>query len=131
MSKALKVEHDDLDRWLIELDMAPKEILPEARKVIEKGSLNIKRDAQRLAPGGGHARHYRRSITYDTRVLKAAAIGETGPDQDKMQGPLGHLLEYGSPTSPPHPHFGPAGDTEEPKFVQAMENLAARLLEGR
>jgi hypothetical protein len=128
---ALRVEHGDVDRWIIELDLAADQILPEAHEVIKKGSLNIKNDARRRASFTSTARHYPRTITYETRVLKNAAIGETGPRKDRPQGPLGVLLEFGTPTSPPQPHMGPAGDTEEPKFVRAMEALAAKLLEGR
>lgn len=113
------------------LNMAAADVLPEAAKVVAKGALNIKTEARKRAPSGPHTRRYKNSITYETKTLKASTQAEVGPDISvkNSQAPLGHLFEYGSPTSPPIPHFAPAGDAEEPRFEKAMEDLVARLLE--
>lgn len=127
----LKFDTKDVEMFGVELDMAAKDVLPEAAKVVAKGSLNIKTDGRRLAPKGPHTPHYPQSITYDTRRTKTMAIGEIGPDLERVQGPLGGLFELGTQTSPPMPHMAPAGDAEEPRFYSAMEDLAARLLAER
>ncbi len=124
-----RFEHRELDAYEIQLRAAGAEVIPEASKVVAKGALNIKNDARRLAPQGPHTPHYARSISYDTAESKTSTAAEIGPDLERRQGPLGHIFEYGSPTSPPRPHLAPAGDAEEPRFVQAMEDLAARILE--
>ncbi len=127
----MQVDWSDVDHWALQLNLAAADVLPGALGVVAKGSLNIKTDARQRANFHSTAKLYPGTITYDTRVTKTAAIGETGPRTDRPQGPLGHLLEFGSPTSAPRPHLNPAGDAEEPRFVEAMEALAARLLEGR
>ncbi len=133
----VKIDAKDLQMYEVQLGAADKEILPEARKVVAKGSLNIKTDARRLAPGGRHTPNYPATITYETAETKTAVASEIGPEKDKTvgggpfhtPGNLGNILEFGSPNSPPKPHLNPAGDLEEPRFVKAMEDLAARLLE--
>jgi hypothetical protein len=125
----VNIDTKELQVYEIQLGLAAEQVLPEARKVVAKGSLNIKTDARRLAPKGPHTPHYANSITYETGVTKTTATGEVGPEHGRSQAELGHLFEYGSPTSPPHPHLTPAGDLEEPKFYTAMEDLAVRLTE--
>lgn len=127
----LKVDLREVEMFAVQCDLAAKEVLPEAVKVVAKGSLNVKTDGRARAPKGPHTPHYQRSITYDTRVAKTMAVGEIGPDLEKNQGPLGGLFELGTPTSPPQPHMAPAGDAEEPRFYKAMEDLAARLIQER
>lgn len=122
----------DLDRWAEHLDDVAARAPAEATKVVAKGALNIKNDARRRAKAiGAHVRRYPYTIGYDLDEQPDGASAEVGPDPEKGQGALGHLLERGSPTSPPHPHMLPAGVAEEPRFEKAMEDLAVRLLEGR
>jgi hypothetical protein len=125
----VNIDSRDLQLYEIQLEMAAEQVLPEARKVVAKGSLNIKTDARRMAPKGPHTPHYANSITYETGVTKTTATGEIGPEHGRQQAELGGIFELGSPTSPPQPHMTPAGDLEEPRFYQAMEDLAVRLVE--
>ncbi|MFC3504810.1 hypothetical protein ACFOOK_28115 [Micromonospora krabiensis] len=122
---------DGLER---SLDDAADEIVPEGRKVVGKGSLNIKRDWQRRWSGLDHAGGLPRTISYDIRTRGDVIDGETGPDLARGgQAPLGGFLEneYGTPWSAPRPAGQPALDAEEPRFVAAVEKLGADLLEGR
>jgi hypothetical protein len=98
----------------------------EARKVVAKGAVNIKTEARRLVGSPAHAPAYPSAITYDTRETPGGAIAEIGPDKAKRQGALGNLFEYGSVNNRPHPHMGPAGATEKPRFERAMEDLAVK-----
>lgn len=99
--------------------------------IVKRGAQNIKDDARRRAPQGGHARRYPSSITYDTYQSLTGPAADVGPDKGKPQGPLGNILEFGSPTSGPHPHMRPAAEAELPKFGKQLEDLAVRALEGR
>lgn len=123
----------ELDAHIVQLGQAAAVALDDARAVVAKGCLNIKNDARDTirAHAGAHARAYPSSITYDTRVLREAAIGEVGPDKDKPQGALGNLLEYGSVNNSPHPHLIPAGERELPKFEAALLDLAEQRVAGR
>lgn len=125
----VKIDTKDLQLHEIQLGLAAEDVLPETRKVVAKGSLNIKKDAQRMAPKGPHTPHYAKSITYEVGETKTAVASEIGPEHGRSQAELGFIFELGLPQTPPRPHLNPAGDLEEPKFVQAMEDLAARLLE--
>jgi hypothetical protein len=96
----------------------------EARKVVQKGLLNIKGDWRKRWTGYPHAPRLPAAITYDTKQLGGRIDGEVGPDKDKPQGDLGNLFEYGSVNNAPIPGGLPALRTEEPKFTKAMEDLA-------
>jgi hypothetical protein len=119
-------EAPDLRKLVVDLDAAAGIAARDSRAVVAKGLLNIKTDSRRRAPGLAHAPAYPRAITYDVTQTATGAWGEVGPDKDRRQGALGNLLEYGSIKNPPHPHMGPAGDAEEPKFAKAMQDLAVK-----
>jgi len=119
---------DGLERLVADLTHEAKVAPAEARKVVQKGCLNIKQDWRKRWSGFPHAPRLPYTIGYDTKQLGGRIDGEVGPDKDKPQGALGNLLEYGSKNNPPHPHIRPAADEEEPKFVAAMEDLAVKAL---
>lgn len=113
-----------------DLERAAAIALAAAAKVVTKAAVNIKTDARQRVAGLAHAPRYPYSIGFDqVYVTRTGAQTEVGPDKDKTQGPLGNILEYGTKKNPPHPHMGPAGEAEEPKFARAMEDLAAKVFE--
>jgi hypothetical protein len=116
---------------LTSIDSAQALTGPEARKVTSRGAYNIKTDARSRAEGSRHMPHYGRSITYDDLESPMGPVSEVGPDKEKMQGALGNIREFGSPTSAPRPAVIPAIEAELPRFEKAAEDLAVRLLEGR
>lgn len=119
----------ELDRWHDVLEDAPSELRRKRRKVVERGSFNIKRDAQRDAPHGPHTPHYARSITYDVDEDINEVVGEIGPQRGRRQWGLGNILEYGTRNNPPHPHLEPALDREEFRFLVACADLAEEVLD--
>lgn len=127
-----RVEFDmsELESWAEVVQRAPTATRRAGRGVVSKGSLNIKTDARRRAPGSGAARHYPASITYDITETPTEIVGEIGPAEGRRQWGLGNLLEYGSPNNPPHPHLEPALDAEAPKFIAACEALAGEVIDG-
>ena len=124
----MNTDISELVAWQKVLEAAGRDALDEGAKIVAKGSLNIKDEARRLAPTGPHIPAYASSIRYDVRTGADWVEGEVGPTGGG-QARLGAVLEYGSPTSPPHPHHEPAGDHEEPRFYSAAEELAAKLVE--
>lgn len=120
----------ELDRWTDVLVTAPQRVAKGAVGVVSKGSLQIKQDARRLAPGSGAARHYPSSINYDVETTGDLIEGEIGPSRGRRQWGLGNLLEYGSAHNVPHPHLEPALDLEAPRFLLACERLAAEVVDG-
>lgn len=121
---------DTAELKLLELALAEVVVdtVKQGTAVVSKGALNIKLDAARRI--SGHTRHlpsYPQSINYDLAITGAAIEAEIGPSKDRRQGPLGNILEYGSPGRPPIPHLGPALDEEAPRFEAQIEALGSRL----
>lgn len=125
------VDPGGLNELRVMLADAGREAVAEGRRVVQRGALNIKRDARRLSSGIAHAPAYPYAIGYDTWATGTTVRAEIGPDKDKRQGALGNILEYGTVNNAPIPHLGPALDIEGPKFVAAVEQLGADVLEGR
>lgn len=120
----------ELLAWAKVLEAAGADAMDEGKGIVSKGSLNIKNRARALAPHGEHTPHYQNSINYDLLVdPRGEIIGEIGPAEGRRQRGLGNLLEYGSENNRPHPHHEPALDEEAPRFYDAAEALAARLVE--
>lgn len=130
--------HDEVDRFAVTVERALSDAPAEVAKVVGRGALNIKKDAQRTIRGKlrgrkSHLRRYPYSIGYDVYQGLRGPTAEIGPDKNRkhLQGPLGAIVENGSLNSPPMPHMRPAAERELPKFTTALEDLAATLLEGR
>lgn len=100
----------------------------DVEKVVFVGALNIKKDAQRRISGHRRFRRLKYAIDFDTFFSLKGPAAEIGPNHAKPQGNLGHVPEYGTPTSAPIPYMRPAADAEQPKFEKAMEDLAVRAL---
>jgi hypothetical protein len=111
------------------LNSASKDALPEGRKVVSRGAVQIKKGMQRRVQGLAHAPAYPRSITYDLKTLGLSVEAEIGPDKARRQGALGNLINYGSVNNAPIPHIEPALDDEQPKYYRALEDLAVKLLD--
>lgn len=119
--------------FLAQLQEAQDRAVEETKKVVGRGSLNVKRDAQRIiraASHRGYLPHYPRSISYDVTARGTVVTGTIGPKTEKLQGGLGRILEYGTVNNAPIPHLGPALDKEEPVLARYMEDLGQALLEG-
>ncbi len=125
----VNVDSSDLKRLAAVFDDADDVAADEVHKVVKRGANNIKAHARRLISGHPHLPHYPRSISYDIWQTARGAAAEIGPDKSKRQGPLGNIIEYGTPKNAPLPHLGPALQAEEPRFVKALEDLAVNSFE--
>jgi len=113
-----------LNELVADLTAAPGRAQRKVDGVVRKGAVNVKQDWQQRASGLAHAPLYPASITFDVGWERGSYVAEVGPDKDLPQGALGNLIEYGSANSPPHGDGSAAIDTEAPKFLRAMEDLA-------
>jgi hypothetical protein len=123
-----EVDLSQLNALVHDLTQAGTVAGAEARKVVAKGGLNIKNDWREGWAGMAHAPLLPLSIGYDVNVSASGIEAEIGPDKDKAQGALGNLLEFGSVNNPPNPAGQKALDREEPRFVQALENIVGKIL---
>lgn len=119
---------DDLRSLAHDFAEAPAKAQRAAVEVVEKGAYNVKEGWAENArqSSGRHAPAYPSSISYTLSLgeaLKGNIAADIGPDKSKRQGPLGNLLEFGSPHSPPHNDGGRALQVEAPKFEQALAEI--------
>src|SRR6266403_5384154 len=123
-----------LDGLSDDLRKAVEDAIPDAKKIVGKGSLNIKKEAQRIIRAyskRGYLPHYPRAISYEVKSSGTIVSSEIGPKSEKLQGGLGRLIENGSVNNAPIPHLSPALDLEENTFFGYMEDLGEKLLEGK
>lgn len=101
----------------------------ETARIVTKSSDNVNKDAIRnaRASSGTSAAGYPDTMSYEVRNLGTRVEGEIGPEARGL-GNIGHILEggsaeYGGVKNPPHRDLGRAADTEEPRFISAMEQI--------
>lgn len=102
--------------------------MADVGRVVARGALNIKTDAARRISGHPRFRRLPAAINFDLFTSLRGPAAEIGPDHRKPQGNLGHISEYGTPTSAPIPYMTPAAEAEEPRFVKALEDVAVKAL---
>lgn len=129
MSDSVSVSVRGDKELVAEFDSAVRELPPKARKVVSKGSLNIKSDWRRRWHGIAHAPRIPLSISYDITEEPGEIRSEIGPvDGPELQGFLGAIIEFGGIHNAPNPGGLPALQAEEPRFAQQCEALLAELL---
>ena len=112
-----------------ELVQSDAKVREEGKRVVKRGAMKVKRNSRssiRASVGRRHPKWYASSIDFDLDDSGLAA--EIGPKLGKKQAFLGKILEYGSATSPPHPHMNPAADEEEPRMQDAVARMVKRAL---
>ena len=102
---------------------------PAMKQVTSKGALNVKNAAKEsiLAQTSHHfVKQYPNSITYSiTESTGTMVTAEIGPEDSKPQGPLGILLEYGTPKNGgPYPHVVPSLEAEAESYEQYLGDAA-------
>lgn len=120
----------ELREYASQLDTAAKVMPKEATKVVSKGALNIKNAWRKAWRGHRHIPALPQAVTYDLTKTATATEAEIGPDKDLPQGPLGNIIEFGSPggRNAPIPGGLPALHAEMPRFEQAIADLAGKEL---
>lgn len=110
-------DFSELNRLAIDLGKAPAKAVPLARKVLEKSSADIERDAKTFAPVD--TGNLRASISRDVKGLEA----EVGPTAS-----YGGYVEWGTSRKGPAAFMGPAFDRHAGLFEQALGQIADGLL---
>lgn len=128
MTDGVRVDDSDLRVLSRDLTGAAVKALPEVRKVIQRGALNIKRDMQEDAGGHPHFPHFPSSITYDTKLTPGGIEAEIGPDKSRPQGALGNILYFGTSNNAPVLDIEVGIRAEEPRLDKHLSELSTRLL---
>lgn len=124
-----QVKTDGMDGLLDILSSAQKSAVGKGKRIVGKGSLNIKNDWRKRWKKLDSLRHLPFALGYDVDVHDTTITGEIGPVLASPQGPLAHVLELGTINNPAQPAGLPALLKEEPMFRQQVEKLGAELLE--
>jgi hypothetical protein len=126
-----KVEVEGMDELLFILNGAQKKAITKGKRIVGKGSLNIKNDWRRRWRKLDSLHHLPYVLGYDVDTVGTTITGTVGPPLDSPQGPLAHVLEEGTINNPAQPAGLPALEKEAPMFERQVEKLALDLLEGR
>jgi len=102
--------------------------MAKVNAVVFKGAMNIKKDAASRIAGHPTLHRVPVSIDFDMYFSLKGPSAEIGPNLSRVQGNLAFIAENGSPTSAPFPFMRPAGEAEEPKFAQAIDDLAVEAI---
>lgn len=136
VADSFSVDSSDLSKLSADLRGVPHATGPALRSAMEVTGRNIRDTARENASGLAHAPLFPRSITYDFvgNSHGGGALGafvggggahdlvmEVGPEDDKPQGPLGILLEYGSINNPPRGIMHGALQAHEEDFERGIE----------
>lgn len=122
----MRVEKHGFAELAADLERAGRDITDEVSKVTAKACLNMKKDAKQRVDGRGmpHLKHLAGSFTYDVTVSGSLVVGEVGAELERRQGPLDGLIENGTLTSAPIPHWRPAADKEVPVWLDYLDQAA-------
>lgn len=107
----------------------------EASRVVGRGGQNVKDGAQRnvLRTAPVHNAGAHKTITYDDPTVDGDVVStDIGYDRSRGRAAaLGNLLEYGGggDHSPPHHDLRLALEAEEPRFVDAVADMAERIID--
>lgn len=121
-----------------DLGKAGPETGKRAQIVVRKVAKDIEADAKRMAPRDPKrppkdpSRKVTGNLKGSITTSDLRTVGMSGTLSAEV-GPTalyGEFQELGTSTLPPRPFMGPAADIHAPLFEQAMEQLAAEVLDG-
>lgn len=98
-------------------------MIAEAAKVVGKGALNIKNETRANMSDHPSWKRLGNTVNYELVGLTA----EVGYE-DRGQGELAGIYEFGSARHAPHPTLIPAAKAEAPRYAKAMTAAAAKLM---
>ena len=64
----------------------PNKVVPEAKSILAKGALEMKRNLKDNARGSRYFKQFAKKITYDTKTRATGVEIEIGPENDKKVG---------------------------------------------
>mgnify|MGYP001306609749 CR=1 FL=1 len=122
----VRVDGSEVRELSHDLGEVPDRVIPEVKKSVSRGALNIKNDMARDARSDGSYRHFHRSISYD--LVRDGLAAEIGPDKNRVQGPLGNILYFGTSKNAPVLNLGGPLYREAPRFEAALRRIAGDVL---
>lgn len=123
MSDDVTADFREVDRLSVSIGRASAALVAAARPVVAKGLLNVKNDTRKNISTDPSWRRLPQTVSYDQQGLE----GEVGYE-DRGQGELAGIYEFGSARRDPHPTLYPAADRELPRFEKALADAAEKAI---
>lgn len=112
-------DFSDARRIVDDLGRIPDELRPQVRATVQRGMLDIKNQTRDAISTHPTWKRLASTVTYDTRELAGTIVGEVGYE-DRGQGELAGIAEFGSSKKAPHPALIPSSAHEEPRIARAL-----------
>ena len=123
MADSFDVDLSEFDSLSVSLGRASAAVVAAERAVVEKALVNIKKDTRAAISNHPTWKRLESTVTYDVVGLS----GEVGYE-DRGQGELAGIAEFGSARHAPHPALMPSARDEAPRFEKATADVAAKAL---
>lgn len=120
----IDVDLSGLDVLAADIGRASAEGVAAARPVVKKAAQNIKDETVGEIPDRYWGK-LKPTVSYDIVGLDADVGYE-----DRGQGELAGIYEFGSARRAPHPTLYPAADREAPRFEKAMSDAVDKAVGG-
>src|SRR5512139_200408 len=124
MADGIEIDTRELERLAVNIGRASAAAITAAHGVIAKGALNIKNDTRDNISDHPSWKRLKSTVNYE-QVGLSAVVGY----DDRGQGELAGIYEFGSARRAPHPTLYPAAEREAPKFAQHLAEIAAKVTE--
>jgi len=124
MADSFDVDLSEFASLSVSLGRASAAMVAAERAVVAKALLNIKNDTRKGISTHPTWKRLASTVTYDVVGLS----GEVGYE-DRGQGELAGIAEFGSVRHAPHPALLPAAKGELPRFEKATADVVAKAFE--
>lgn len=121
----MSIDDSELRALSASLGKVDGRLIPEARAVVVRAAVNIKTDARSRVSDHPTWKRLAQTITYGMAGNAHYSQAEVGYE-DRGQGELAGIAEFGSARHDPHPALIPSVKAEEPNFLAAMEAAVAK-----
>lgn len=123
----IRIDLSEVERLSAALSGIGPKMAPEARAVVKKSSTNIKNGARSRISGHPSWRQLASTINFDLVGSNAQQAAATVGYEDRGQGELAGIAEFGSSRHAPHPALMPAFAEEIPRFEKAMGDAVEKV----
>ena len=125
MAREISADWSEAEAFSVDIGRASAAAIAEVRPVLKKALQNVKRETAAAIPD----RYWDRlaqTLSYDVVGLS----GEVGYE-DRGQGELAGIYEFGSARRAPHPTLYPAAERESERFERYAADALEKAIEGK
>lgn len=130
MADGVSMDMGQVRRLITDLGAVPRQVVPEVRKVAERGALNVKNRMVADAQGSRHFKQIARTISYDEKSSADQVAFEIGPDRERDDAArIANIAYFGGRNGGGGTLDIEAGLNEEgPRLAEHLSRLAQGIL---